>query len=32
VQYQPPTTFVENLAEESLPLPRTHFSQAGTFE
>jgi hypothetical protein len=32
VQYEPPRTFVENLAEESLPLPRARFSEAGTFE
>lgn len=32
VQYQPPKTFIENLAEESLPLPRTRFSEAGAFE
>ncbi len=32
VQYEPPKTFVENLAEESLPLPRARFSESGTFE
>ncbi len=32
IEYQPPKTFIENLAEESLPLPSVSFSASGKFD
>lgn len=32
ITYRPPQTFVENLAEEALPLPSASFSAKGTLE
>lgn len=32
INYAPPKTFIENLAEESLPLPDVGFSASGRFE